>query len=150
MVFLNHFALLVLVSVTQGVAALWPIPRSLSAGTTALRLSPSFSINVNVPNTPSDLMDAVSRAKTSLFGDQLQRLVVGRGINDTQRIKAAKVLSSINLSITGTRPVQSIMSEATLPMESRSEGYSLKVPSDGSSATLTADSTLGLFRGYLS
>jgi hexosaminidase len=37
--------------------------------------------------------------------------------------------------------------EAVQPLAARSEGYSLHVPIDGSSAVLTANSTLGLFRG---
>ena len=92
-------------------------------------------------------MDAVSWAKTSLFGDQLQRLVVGRVGKWYQRILAAKVFSSNNLFYPSC---PSILSEATLPMEIRSERYSLKVISDGSSTTLTANSTLEWFRGCLS
>lgn len=43
--------------------------------------------------------------------------------------------------------MQSISAEAVLSLEDRSESYSLAVPADGSEATLTADSTLGLLRG---
>jgi hexosaminidase len=43
--------------------------------------------------------------------------------------------------------VRSISDEATDVLESRDEAYTLTVPSDGSVATLEANSTLGLFRG---
>lgn len=131
----------------QFVVGLWPVPRNLSAGTTPLRLSASFSINVNIPNAPSDLFDAVARTETFLKQDKLQRLVVGRGMNDSQRIQAAQTLASMSISIVGSRRVQSISSEAILDLTERSEGYTLTVPSDGSRAELTAASTLGLFRG---
>ena len=144
---LKSLLLLSFACVIQTVAGLWPIPRNLQTGTTALRLSPSFAINVNVMNPPTDLMNAVSRAKNAIFSDKLGRLVVGRGANDTQRIQAAKVLSQLNLSITGTRPVKSISTEAAAPVESRSEGYSLTLPADGSAASIKAESTLGLLRG---
>ncbi|KAF8479979.1 N-acetylhexosaminidase [Gautieria morchelliformis] len=124
----------------QLVVGLWPIPTNLNAGTTALRLSPSFSIDVKIPNAPADLSDAVTRTNTLLRQDKLQRLVVGRGVNDTQRIQAAKMLTTMSISI-------SISSEAILDLTERSEGYTLTVPSDGSTAELTAESTLGLFRG---
>ncbi|KIJ54483.1 glycoside hydrolase family 20 protein [Sphaerobolus stellatus SS14] len=136
-----------LACVIQTVAGLWPMPGNLAMGSTALRLSPSFSIAVNVKNPPSDLMDAVSRTTSALFNDKLQRLVVGRGVNDTARIQAAKVLSQLKLSIVGSRAVQSISAEATAPFETRSESYSLTVPADGSAASITAASTLGLLRG---
>jgi hexosaminidase len=131
----------------QLVAGLWPIPTNLNAGTTALRLSPSFSIEVNIPNAPADLSDAVARTKTLLRQDGLQRLVVGRGVNDTQSIQAAKMLTTMSISIVGNRSIQSVSSEAILDLTERREGYSLTVPSDGSTAELTAESTLGLFRG---
>lgn len=131
----------------QLAAALWPSPTNLKTGTTPLRLSQSFSINVNIPHAPSDLSDAVSRTKAFLVQDKLQRLVVGRGVNDTGRIQAAKTLPSLSVSIVGSRAVQSISKEAILDLNGRNEAYSLTVPSDGTEAKLTAESTLGLLRG---
>ena len=43
--------------------------------------------------------------------------------------------------------VNSISSESVKEITNRSETYKLSVPADGSSATLIANSTLGLFRG---
>jgi hexosaminidase len=145
---MSHLVL-ALVCYCQVAAALWPIPTDLTVGTTALKLSPGFEINLNVPNAPSDLQAAVTRTNGFLHQDKLQRLVVGRGADDTPQVNAAKSLSSLTISISGTRKVQSISQEAILPWEARSESYSLTVPSDGSGAVLTAASTLGLFRGPL-
>lgn len=43
--------------------------------------------------------------------------------------------------------MNSIAEESVKEITSRSEGYTLSIPADGSSAVLTANSTLGLFRG---
>ena len=43
--------------------------------------------------------------------------------------------------------LNSISQEAVKPLGSRSEEYALKIPPDGSSATISANSTLGLLRG---
>lgn len=43
--------------------------------------------------------------------------------------------------------VKSIAEETALPVEKRDESYILKIPSDGSAATLAANTTLGLLRG---
>ena len=130
-----------------GVLALWPLPRSLETGTTALKLAPNFDIHVDVQHAPSDLSDAVSRTKTHLKTDKLGRLVVGRGSSDSSAIQHAESLPSLQVSLTRGATVRSITAEARLAIESRSEGYSLTVPADGSAATLTANSTLGLYRG---
>lgn len=132
----------------QLAAGLWPMPTNLKTGTTPLRLSSSFAIDVHVSNAPSDLSDAVARTKAFLVQDKLQRLVVGRGASDAQGVQAAKTLSTLSVSIVGSRPVQSISKEAILDLSERSEAYSLTVPSDGSEAKLTAESTLGLLRGF--
>ncbi|KAJ7465078.1 glycoside hydrolase family 20 protein, partial [Mycena latifolia] len=129
------------------VLALWPIPRTLTTGTNFLVLSPTFSINVNVPNPPQDLLSAVSQAKTYLATDKLQRLVVGRGSSDAGALKAAPVLLSLTLTLQNTLPVLSISAEAVKDVLNRSEGYTLSIPSDGKPAVLSANSTLGLFRG---
>ncbi|KAF5315482.1 hypothetical protein D9619_007226 [Psilocybe cf. subviscida] len=128
--------------------ALWPIPRSLKTGTTLVKLSSSFSIDVSVENAPQDLLNAVSRTKTQLFADKLGRLVVGRGANDTTALAQAPVLNKLTLSLSsGAASAKSIMQEATKDIASRSEGYSLTLPATGGTATISASSTLGLFRG---
>lgn len=136
------------VLVVQQVEGLWPIPRKLQTGRVPLRLAPSFFIQVNVPNAPADILDAVTRTKAYLVEDKMQRLIVGRGVNDTQRISSAKALTRMSISIMGNRPVKSIANEAILDISHRSEGYTLTVPSDGSDAKLIAQSTLGLLRGW--
>jgi hexosaminidase len=133
---------------SQCALALWPIPRSLKTGTTLVKLSPSLSIDVNIANAPQDLLDAVSRTKTQLFADKRGRLVVGRGTNDTTALAKAAVLNKLTLSLSsGAGTVKSIMQEATKDIASRSEGYSLTLPATGGTATISASSTLGLFRG---
>lgn len=133
----------------EAVHALWPQPRNLRIGSDALRLDASFAISVAVQNAPQDLLDAAERTRAFLFSDQLGRLVVGRGADDLQNGRPANVLSSLTLSLLGdtSAATQSIATEATLPLGSRDEAYSLVVPSDGSGAVLSANSTLGLFRG---
>jgi hexosaminidase len=135
--------------VPEAVHALWPQPRNLQTGTDALRLDPSFAIYVNVPNAPQDLIDAAERAREYLFTDLLGRLVVGRGADDLSAGRPANVLSNLTLNLLNcaSGAPQSIMTEATLPLGSRDEAYSLIVPADGSGAVLSANSTLGLFRG---
>ncbi|KII91062.1 glycoside hydrolase family 20 protein [Plicaturopsis crispa FD-325 SS-3] len=139
-------ALIVLLSV-QSSQGLWPIPRSLQTGSTALKLACDFDIQVNIDNPPPDLSDAVSQAKTYLWTDGLQRLVVGRGASDNATIQNARSISSLRLSLTDGTSVKSIAEEAVVEINNRSESYSLNIPDDGSSASITANSTLGLFRG---
>ncbi|KAI5996029.1 glycoside hydrolase family 20 protein [Pisolithus orientalis] len=131
----------------QTVWALWPIPTSLETGTTALVLSSSFSIDVAVPNVPSDLLQAVAQTQSYIQNDKLGRLVVGRGINDSYAIQNANPLLSLKLTLMEGSQVRSISSEAVKPLGTRSEEYTLVIPQDGSQATLTANSTLGLYRG---
>ncbi|KAH9073567.1 N-acetylhexosaminidase [Lactarius deliciosus] len=132
----------------EAAQALWPQPRNLQTGSSALRLSPSFTITVAVPNAPKDLRAAADRTHALIFSDKLGRLVVGRGADDLPAVRHAKALSGLTLRLGSTsgspRP---IATEATLPLGSRVEAYSLVVPADGSAAVLSANSTLGLFRG---
>ncbi|GLB38159.1 putative beta-hexosaminidase [Lyophyllum shimeji] len=129
------------------VLGLWPIPRNLQTGTTLVKLPSTFDIKVDVNNPPQDLLDAVGRTKSYLQTDKLQRLAVGRGANDSAALGTAPTLPSLCISLLNSAPPRPIAVEAVLPIGTRSEGYSLTVPSDGSSAVLTASSTLGLFRG---
>lgn len=130
-----------------GVHALWPIPRSLQTGTTLLKLAPTFDITISVTSPPQDLLDAVSRTKSFIQTDKLQRLVVGRGANDNGALGSAPTLPRLTISLLNNNAARAIAVEAIQTIGTRSEGYSLTVPTDGTSATLTANSTLGLFRG---
>lgn len=125
--------------------AIWPLPRGLTSGSTTLKLSPGFSIDVSIKNAPSDLQQAVSRTTGFLHNDKLERLVVGRGSGDSTG--GARSLSKLTLSLAKGAAINSVSVEAVKPLETRDEAYELEVPSDGSGATLTANSTLGLFRG---
>jgi len=140
-------ALLTVFLVVSPVAALWPLPQNLQNGSTPLLLHPNFRINLKIPDSPSDLQDAVSQAEYYLKNDQLERLVVGRGAADAQAIKGAKSLASLSVSLQNGGPIRSVSEEAVEDLESRNEAYTLTVPSDGSAAVLTANSTLGLYRG---
>lgn len=88
-------------------------------------------------------MACVSLSKTHLF----KRLVVGRGSSDAVGVKTAKALPSLTLTLQSTHPVLPISAEAVKDIANRSEGYTLSIPSDGKPAVLSANSTLGLFRG---
>ncbi|KAJ7681482.1 beta-hexosaminidase [Mycena rosella] len=117
------------------VLALWPIPRTLTTGTDFLRLSPTFTITVNVHDPPQDLLSAVSQTKTWAW------------FSDAGALKTAPVLPSLTLTLQNTLPVLSISAESVKDVLNRSEGYTLSIPSDGKPAVLSANSTLGLFRG---
>lgn len=129
--------------------ALWPLPKNLSTGTTPLRLSPDFQILLSgVYHPPADLVAAVERTSNYLRTDKLQALVPDRGASSLGAIQHASSLSSLTLSLTpASGEVKSISEEAIADVETRVEGYMLTVPADGSTAVLTANSTLGLFRG---
>ncbi len=129
-------------------SALWPLPRQITTGNSTLKLARNFDIKVSVRNAPKDLQDAVARTKGRLQSDKLERLVVGRGGADAQALRGGRAtLSGLTLSLLAGAPVRSISEEAVADVVSRSEGYVLHVPSDGSAAVLSANSTLGLFRG---
>jgi len=137
----------ILLSVAPALA-LWPLPRQISTGTTALKLAPGFDINLSgFKRAPKDLTDAIKRTKSFLRNDKLQALVVDRGASSAEAVKAAKSLKSLTVSLVSSSPVKSISDEAVAPLESRVEAYTLTVPADGSAAVLQANSTLGLFRG---
>lgn len=131
----------------HGVLALWPIPTTLETGMTALNISPSFYFDVQVQCAPADLYEAVAQAKYYLENDKLGRLIVGRGSNDTTALASAKTLTSLTLSLISGTNAEPIASEAVKPLGTRREEYALTIPADGSAATLTANSTLGLYRG---
>ncbi|KAI1792542.1 N-acetylhexosaminidase [Ganoderma leucocontextum] len=126
-------------------AALWPIARSDSSGTTPIKLSPEFDIHLDILNPPSDLVSAVSRTISRTITDSFQRLVVGRSAADARAVESARTLMSLVLSLYPGSPVRSIVDETNQPVTSKSEGYSLSISTP--SATLVAQSTLGLLRG---
>ena len=128
---------------SNAVNALWPLPHSITTGSTGLVLSPSFEIYVNGPY-PEDLKSAVARTLKYIQTDKLERLVVGRGSVDVAAIKSAKQLYSLVVS---SKDSKTIATEARAPLGTRDESYVLNIPSDGSPATLSANTTLGLFRG---
>ena len=131
-------------------SALWPVPRSLQTGSTLLKLSSNLDIQViGIPQIPQDLHDAIARSKSRLYSDQLQRLIVGRGANDSDALARAPSLAQLTLALTpNSPPIKSIMEEATKDIATRSEMYSLSVPdTDQGVATLNASSSLGLVRG---
>lgn len=129
--------------------ALWPQPRSIETGSTPLRLSGGFDITIagSVHNAPADLHAAVSDAENFIKTDKLERLVVGRGSADVSAYSKAKTLSKLTLSLGNGAKANTITSEAQKAPEERDEAYTLVVPNDGSGATITANSTLGLYRG---
>jgi hexosaminidase len=145
----------------HGANALWPQPRSLQTGSTALRLRPSsFTINpAEIPDAPSDLLEAVHRTHAHLASDKLARLDVSRGAADVPVVsRADATLPGLRLRLLrldgddgppGAASVRtsSIAEEARAPLGLRDEGYNLSVPVDGSEAVLSAASALGLFRG---
>jgi hexosaminidase len=57
---------------TLEVHGLWPIPKSLQTGTTALKLSDHFDIKLDIQHPPQDLLDAISRTQFYLVHDKLQ------------------------------------------------------------------------------
>ncbi|KAI9062158.1 glycoside hydrolase family 20 protein [Trametes sanguinea] len=128
--------------------AIWPIPRSLSTGTSPVKLSPDFVINLRgLSNPPADLVSAISRTHSRLHSDSLERLVLGRGSGDAQAIGQAHLLSSLTASLQHGSPVRSIAEETTLAFDNKSESYELSIPDNHAGATLIANSTLGLLRG---
>ncbi|KAF8877161.1 glycoside hydrolase superfamily [Gymnopilus junonius] len=137
---LNLLKFITLITSTSYASAIWPRPRQISTGHTALKLSPSFDIDTSsIKNAPQDLSDAVTCIIDHLRNDNLHAFVVNRSTSSAGVIKSANSLRSLTLMHVSSSPVESISDEAV--------GYTLTVPIDGSSATLQANSTLGLLRG---
>jgi hexosaminidase len=123
--------------------ALWPLPTTLHTGSSALALAPNFKINLAVPHAPADLQAAVQQTVKYVQTDKL-----GRGVSDEPALAHAKSLSALNVQLAkGAKSVTSISAGAVADIGSRDESYTLTVPADGSAATLSANSSLGLFRG---
>ena len=148
--FTPFLALPLFLCLFHSASAIWPIPRALQTGTTILKLSPNFDIqSSSIHQPPQDLLDAISRTKSRLYSDQLQRLIVGRGANDSAAFACAPSLARLTLMLNPNSPsIKSIMEEATRDIATRSESYSLTIPNtDQGMATLNASSSLGLLRG---
>src|ERR1700722_657978 len=79
------------------VNCLWPIPRQLHTGSTALQLSENFKFTVNIKNPPKDLSAAVQRFTYDLTNDKHQRLVVGRDAANRDIIRQAPAMSTVAL-----------------------------------------------------
>jgi hypothetical protein len=126
---------------------LWPIPRLLQSGSTPLKLSTNFNINVDINNAPKDLLAAVARSKSHIHNDKHHRLVVGHETSDQLAIVRANSLSTLSITLEKGAHARKIAEESVQEIGTRVESYHLIVPSDGSPAILTANSTLGLFRG---
>ncbi|KLO15933.1 beta-hexosaminidase [Schizopora paradoxa] len=145
----NHYIVFafLLTFLVHNSCALWPRPASVTSANDTLLLSSSFAIHSELKTTPSDLQDAITRTKGFLKTDKLGRLVVGRGTSDIPTFKSAKSLPSLTLRLSEGSTVQSIANEAVANLSERQEGYSISIPSDGTAAIITANSTLGLLRG---
>ncbi|KAG9046317.1 N-acetyl-glucosamine-6-phosphate deacetylase [Tulasnella sp. UAMH 9824] len=131
---------------------LWPIPSFLSTGSEYVKLSHNFGIVfVGEGRIPQDLEDAMRSTTGLVWNDQFERLLVGRGSVDAKALlnSSMSTLNVLELRLTpGSSNLKSIYEE-TVGLEAleREESYRLEVPSDASTATLTANSSLGLFRG---
>ncbi|KAF5355095.1 hypothetical protein D9756_005718 [Leucocoprinus leucothites] len=131
--------------------AIWPRPQNLTTGTIPLRLSPSFSIKLSgVSQVPKDLSDAIQRTTNFLKTDKLQALVPDRGASSSDAVTSAKVLQSLTAKLSQTSgSVKSISEGAMAGLGASDESYTLQVPANGGTATLTANTALGLFRGLI-
>lgn len=144
--------ILLSILLAPAVHAIWPLPQRYTIGSTPLVLSSSFSISFDgTADAPQDLQDAVARTSAQLKEDKLQILTPDRGASYASSIQSAGQLPGLTLRLTSASAtssgVKSLSEEATAPLEEREEGYTLEVPADGSQAVLSANSTLGLFRG---
>lgn len=143
---------LVLASTVPSSSALWPLPQNLNAGSTILKLSNDFDIQLvdskgSSWSAPDDLTAAVKQTSTYLKNDQLEALTPDYGASYSSGINKASSLKTLKVQLSQGGSTQSISQLAVQPLESRYEGYSINVPSDGSDATIVANTTLGLFRG---
>ena len=75
--------------------ALWPQPRDLRLGSTALLLSADFEIDLGKQDVPQDVKEAVERTRHHLYTDNLERLVVGRCSADTLALDGASMLPAL-------------------------------------------------------
>jgi hexosaminidase len=64
--------LIVLFFILPAGLALWPMPHTIQAGSTYLKLSSTFDIIADIAIPPSDLLFAVNQTKYYLLNDKLQ------------------------------------------------------------------------------
>ncbi|KAI0816052.1 N-acetylhexosaminidase [Trametes gibbosa] len=138
---------ILLASFVQHASGLWPIPRSLSTGASAVKLSPDFVIRLDVPHPPEDVRAAMSRSQSRLHSDTFQRLALGRSSADTNAVKHAHVLTALSITLHPGSSVRDIAQETTRAIDQKDESYELRIPISQPEATLIANTTLGLFRG---
>lgn len=133
-------------AVTSGVLAIWPAPRQMTNGSTTLRLASSFTIQTTFSSPSNDLTDAISQTQIFLKNDKLGPLTIDRGASLAGASKAPQ-LSRLVLRLNPGKVSTTISSEVLKDVTARDESYTLSVPADGSTATIAANNSLGLFRG---
>ena len=105
--------LFLILAVFTPAQALWPNPRTLSTGDSALTISDGFSIDTTaINNPPRDLKDAASRTRRYMQEDKLGRLVVGRGPGAGVSLDNAPKLKRLSLRlnhINGTAPTVNLL-----------------------------------------
>lgn len=142
---MHVLAVVLLLLATYAMALLFPEPTTLEQGSTVLGLNEDFTITWSSESPIlDDLRSASERLKIALLANRHYYLSVPRGREflDDQVL----VLPGIDIVLNGPNP-DSIASEMTKEARSRRESYELDVPADGSFARLTAESSLGAFRG---
>ncbi|KAF8551870.1 hypothetical protein OG21DRAFT_1486637 [Imleria badia] len=111
--------LLLALSLLRSALALWPIPTALKTGTTPVILSSGFSFDVAIESAPSI------------------------GLYTILKTTSSTVLSSLLLPV---RPSTASPPNQSTPGKHSAE-YVSTIPADRGAAVLTANSTLGLYRG---
>jgi hexosaminidase len=156
--------LVILVTSLHTVFALWPAPRHYTTGNKIIKLDKSFFIECDGGFTaPADLRQAIEAAEAQLCNDNMVPLEVDLASVERDAKHSSYVLKSLTLSLQAighsqkcskaqimmqeNSKVASISDSINLPFESRDESYTLVVPVDRQSASLTARTSLGLLRG---
>jgi hexosaminidase len=148
------FFITLLASTVRVSHALWPAPHSYQYGKAVLPLASSFDIVLKgslASKAGSDLKAAVTAAKGQVYSDNLGPLVVDRGASYRTAVTAAKTqLTSLQVALKASSSCKhqttKIADEVNKLIETRDESYTLSIP-DGSVATLSACTALGLYRG---
>ena len=138
-------AILLLLIVTHAMALLFPEPTTFEQGSIVLGLNEEFEMtwSSDIP-IAGDLKSAADRMKRTLFFNEHYYLSVSRGREFLDH--DVIILPGIDIALIGSDH-GSVASEMQKKAQSRRESYQLEVPADGSFARLTAESSLGAFRG---
>jgi len=137
---------------SQGIN-LVPLPFKSTVGNTVTCLADNFKVTFQCGGknkAPKDLRDAAERMVENLRASKMRYLSPSYGAEFFP--KGPKCEHKITeLKITVNDGDNTIASHATKPVETRAatEGYKLSIPADGS-ATVSADTALGAFRGLVS